>query len=87
MNARRRKELESISSDLSELRDYIDSRLSDIRDRLEAVKDEEQECADNTPENLQMTGRYENSCNAVECMENALSSLDDTVNEIESATD
>jgi len=87
MNAKRRKELQALGCSLSDLRADIDGRLGEIRDKLEAIRDAEQECVDNTPENLQLTERYENSCNAVDCIENALASIDDAVVEIESAVE
>ncbi len=65
MNNPRRKELESIHEALTEL-----------RDRLEALKDEEQEYADNMPENMQGGERHEAAESAVASMEDAVSSIE-----------
>lgn len=40
MNAKRRKELGSISADMSELMDDLQSNLSELRDRLEEAIEE-----------------------------------------------
>lgn len=48
--------------------------------------DQEQDCLDNMPENLQMGERYENMEAAVDCLEEAVSHLDDAKNRIEEAS-
>ena len=48
--------------------------------------DQEQDCLDNMPENLQMSERYENMEVAVDCLEEAVSHLDDAKNRIEEAS-
>lgn len=55
-------------------RDYL-SRASDI---VSAVLEDEQDCLDNMPENLQYSDRYER-------MEAAISKLEDGLNNIEAA--
>ena len=47
-------------------------------DLLESVRDEEEECMDNMPENLQGTERYES-------MEAAVSDLEDVMDSLETA--
>lgn len=66
MNKQRRKELASILND-----------LEDLRSRLEAVSEEEQEAFDNIPENLWGSERYEKAEEAVDALEEALSSIED----------
>lgn len=48
--------------------------------------DQEQDCLDNMPENLQTSERYENMEAAVDCLEEAVSHLDDAKNRIEEAS-
>ena len=55
MNAKRRKALDEIAADLTEIKDDLDTKLSDIRDRLEAVKEEEEEVVDNTKPHVQLS--------------------------------
>ena len=47
---------------------------------VESIRDEEQDCLDNMPENLESSYRYEK-------MENAVDRLDDAVSSIEEARD
>ena len=48
--------------------------------------DQEQDCLDNMPENLQMSERYENMEAAVDCLEEAASHLDDARSRIAEAS-
>lgn len=60
--------------------------LEDIRDvhsRLSAIKDEEEEAYDNTPESLWDTDRYERSGDALEAMESAADSLQEAIDSLE----
>ena len=64
MNDKRRKRLSEASALLS--------RASNI---ISDVLDEEQDCLDNMPENLQYSDRYENMEAAVDKLNDALSEL------------
>ncbi len=55
MNNQRRKTLLETVARLEELQEAI----SDIRDKIEAIRDEEQDAFDNLPEGLQGTARGE----------------------------
>lgn len=76
MNKNRRKALEEIRT-----------QLSDLYDLLEEVKGEEEEYRDNMPENLQNSERHEIAENACENMDSALSSLEEALDYIESAAE
>ena len=73
MNNPRRKALEAIHETLTEL-----------RDQLEALKDEEQEFADNMPENMQGGERHEAAEAAVSSMDAicSIESAADTIEEV-----
>lgn len=55
-------------------------RASDI---VESAADEEQDCLDCIPENLQNTDRYTSMEDAVDSLNDALSSIDDSIEKIE----
>ena len=74
MNKVRRKELQ-------ELYDII----SEAKDRLEMLHDEEEEYMENIPENLQSSERYEKAEAAVSALESASSSLEEALDYIEEA--
>lgn len=65
MNAPRRKAIADLISDLEE-----------IADRIEAIKDEEQDYLDNMPESLQSGEKGEAAESAVSALENAKDSAD-----------
>ena len=69
MNKLRRKTLQRIFD-----------QLSDLREEIEAVKEEEDESRENMPENLQGSERYEQS-------ETASSNMDEAMEYITSACD
>ena len=69
MNKLRRKTLQRIFD-----------QLTDLREEIEAVKDEEDESRENMPENLQGSERYEQS-------ETASSNMDEAMEYISSACD
>ena len=69
MNKFRRKTLQKIYD-----------QLSDLREEIEAVKEEEDESRENMPENLQGSERYEQS-------ETASSNMDEAMEYISSACD
>ena len=74
MNKVRRKELQ-------ELYDII----SEAKDRLEMLHDEEEEYMENIPENLQSSERYEKAEAAVDALDTAVSSLEEALDCIEEA--
>jgi prefoldin subunit 5 len=82
MNKQRRESLRKISSSLSE-----------CKNGLESIRDEEQECHDNLSDNLQESYRaqlmdeaVEYMDNAVEYVENAMDNVEKAVKEIDNAT-
>ena len=76
MNAQRRKEL-----------DQIWELVAEARDRLESVKDDEEDYKDNIPENLQGSERYERAEEVVYNLENALDELNSVLETIEEAAE
>ena len=74
MNSPRRKELKKIY-DL----------ISEAKNRLEIVKDEEEEYKDNMPENLQFSEKYEKSEEIVDNLDEAIDELDSILETIEEA--
>lgn len=75
MNKQRRKTLNEIYKKVAELRDW-----------LEEVKDEEENYRDNIPENLQNSDRYGIAEEACDNLDSAISSLDEALDYIESAS-
>lgn len=60
--------------------------LSDeINSILERVLDQEQDCLDNIPENLQDSEQSQKMENAIDCLENAIDLLDNMKENIEEA--
>jgi DNA-directed RNA polymerase specialized sigma24 family protein len=76
MNAPRRKELNAIYE-----------LIAQARDRLQIVKDDEEEYLLNIPDNPQTSERYERAEEVVESLEDALSTLDDVLEAVEEATE
>lgn len=76
MNALRRKELQAIY-DL----------ISEAKDRLEAVKGDEEDYMYNMPENLQGSERYERAEEVVDILESSLDDLDTVLENIEVAAE
>ena len=74
MNKIRRKALQEIYD-----------KLSDLREELEAIKDEEDESRENMPENLQGSERYEQSETASGNIDEATEYLSSACDSIESA--
>ena len=68
MNKQRRKEIQSIVDQLEEL-----------QGSLEALKEEEEEYQNSIPENMQGSVRYENAGEAISCLEDAVSYLNDAI--------
>ena len=76
MNKVRRKQLQEII-------EQIDA----IMGALEDLQQEEEECRDNMPENLQCSERYERADDACNNMNDAISSLEDAISSLEDATE
>lgn len=68
MNKARRKAIEKACA-----------KLSDARDDIQAILDEEQEALDNTPESLQGTERYEESEEAIYALECAAETVGEAI--------
>ena len=68
MNKARRKAIEKACA-----------KLSDARDDIQAILDEEQEAYDNTPESLQGTERYEESEEAISALEGAAETVGEAI--------
>lgn len=73
MNKDRRKELQNLISKLGEL----ESLRDEIKEDIEAVRDEEQEYYDNMPEGLQQSDRGYAAEEAISNIEDAINTLDD----------
>lgn len=56
-----------------------------LKDKIEEVLNEEQECFDNMPENLQYSERGENMQEAIESLEEAQSNIEDCISNLENA--
>ncbi len=74
MNAKRRKALQKVIEHINE-----------AKDELVALKEEEEESRDNTPESLQGSERYEKTAYACEALEEAVGLIEDGVSVIEEA--
>lgn len=74
MNKLRRKSLQEIFD-----------KLSDLREEIESIKDEEDESRENMPENLQGSERYEQSGTASYNMDEAMEYISSACDSIESA--
>lgn len=74
MNNARRKQLAEIAE-----------QLQDLRDRIELLQGEEQECFDNLPESLQQGERGQAMEQAADQMETAMDALDEALGALEEA--
>ena len=88
MNNARRKTISRILTRLTQISEEMESILSDI----ELVKDEEEECFDNIPENLQESDRYQAAEAAVDNLnaaydlwQEAFESIGDVASSLEEA--
>lgn len=61
------------------------SFLASASDLLSRAVDEEQDCLDNLPENLQGTERYEKMEDAVSLLESAIENIDEASDKIRDA--
>lgn len=74
MNKQRRKEINSLISDVIRLETSIEDLLNDEQDYL-----------DNMPENLQSSEKAEIAENAISALEEALDNIRDCIDNLESA--
>jgi ABC-type transporter Mla subunit MlaD len=74
MNKQRRKQL-----------DAIIAKIQELSSDLECIMDEEQEYLESIPENLQSSERYEKAETACDSLQCALDSLEECVENIETA--
>lgn len=76
MNAKRRKAIEELSE-----------KITEAKDTLGEIKDDEETYMNNMPENLQCSSRYEAAENAVEELEEAISNLESALENLEGAVE
>lgn len=76
MNKDRRKALQGIIDQLTELKEAVES-----------LQEEEQEAFDNLPEGIQFSERGESMEEAISNLEDAVNSIDEAISSIESATE
>ncbi|MCI6468167.1 MAG: hypothetical protein MSA90_22220 [Faecalicatena sp.] len=76
MNKVRRSKLEKIAE-----------AITDLKEQLETLQEEEEEYRDNMPENLQGSERYEKADEACDNLYTAVSNLEDAVDCINVATE
>ena len=62
-------------------------KLSDVQAIVQSVCDQEEDCVDNYPENLQSTEKFERMEDAVENLNEALEKIDDAKDRIQAAID
>lgn len=74
MNKTRRREIDSVTGGLTEL-----------IERLEAIRDDEQEYFDNMPESLQGSARGEAAEDAISNLEDAIGFVEDAIRSAEDA--
>lgn len=74
MNNTRRKQIKSIIE-----------KLSEIKNEIETVTEDEEEYLDNIPESLQESERYEKSEVALENLNNASDTIDELIKYLEEA--
>lgn len=78
MNAKRRKEIALIVSEITSLSEKMESLLND----LDTIKCDEEEYLENIPENLQGSERYTVSEEAIENLDSAYDTLQEVVDNI-----
>lgn len=71
MNKQRRTEINKISAE-----------IESIKLRLKKVLSDEEFAFDNIPENLQGSTRYEESEEAIDCMNEAIDNLDEAIDQL-----
>lgn len=86
MNKRRRAEIAAIIAVLS-VAEYSADDVSGALDDVRSVRNEEQECLDNMPENLEGSEQYEKMEHAIDCLDDAADNLEDAVEYLEEDCD
>lgn len=61
----------------------IINAISEVQGDLGDVYTEEESCRDNIPENLQNTDKYDDMCDIVDVLENAVNSLSEAIDYLE----
>ena len=74
MNKSRRKQIESVIG-----------KLEEIKSEIDMIREEEQDCLWNMPENLQGSERYERAEEAVSDMDSAMDDLEEVIELLEGA--
>lgn len=60
--------------------------LDSASDMVQQALDQEEDCLDNMPENLQMSDRYESMEAAIDCLNDAVANIDMAKEKIEEAS-
>ena len=76
MNNKKRTQIENIVS-----------QLMDLQSEIETLRDEEREIADNFPENLQGSERYEIAEAAADNLDSACSSIEELIDNLNNAAE
>ena len=76
MNANRRKQIQLITDE-----------LTNLMSQIETLKDEEQEAYDNMPEGIQHSDRGEKTQNAIDQIENAGQSITEAIDALNEAAE
>lgn len=91
MNRAKRKRLSDLRTEVEQSRTLLESAntkleyediangLVDLKDQIDDVKNEEEECRDNYPENLQGSDIYAGMCEAVDTLDTVSSALDSAI--------
>ncbi len=74
MNEKKRNKLRSAVTMLSNAMTVVDN-----------VHDDESDCVESCPENLQNSERYESMVNAVDVLEEAMGSIDEAIDQLKEA--
>lgn len=83
MNNDRRKEISRIIEEIESAVSTAKEKLEELQSSIESVRDEEQECMDNIPENLQGSERYDTAEQAVDNLDSAISSIEELIEAID----
>ena len=89
MNNERRKRISALKERIEA---FVGELASDIKEELEAIRDEEQDCLDNMPESRQNGERGQSAEDAVDKLEEAIAAIEtlesdagDIINSMEEA--
>ena len=72
MNKVRRKMIDKVIEEVA----VLQNTLEELQQRIEEIKEEEQDYLDNIPENLQSSDHYEKAENALNALEEAIDWFD-----------